>query len=530
MVGKANFMPLVRENETPTLSVRSHRKRSRKFPWLLVIGLAVVVVFAIALIFVVKSWPFTQQALVDGLRDKFGGTVEVKTFQRTYFPSPGCVAEGVILRRNTDLPTSPFLYKRKFTIRGSYADLLTMQRRVEQMRADGLHINIAAGGVKSAFDGGPNSGKPLKIGTLIADGAELEFARKADEKEPLMFRVRQLSMSPINSGRPTSFQVDLLNPEPPGEIQAQGQFGPVNMEHAYHTPISGSYKFLHANLGVFHGIAGILSSEGKFEGPLERLIVEDSTEIPDFDVTSSGHSVHMQTRFHAIVNGTNGDVSLNPVITHFLRTTVVSDGSVAGEHGKTVSLDMGVTNGRVQDLLRLFVKSNRAPMNGVVSLRAKVTVPPEKQPFIEKVHLQGDFGIGGAQFGNASTQANVDKLSARAEGEKDIEDAESVVSDVKGHVMLSHGVATFTNLSFVVPGAFVQLHGTFNLITERIDLHGSLRMDVKLSETSKGVKSFFLKAIDPLFKKKKNGTGSIVPVKITGTYSNPSYGLDIGPK
>ncbi len=41
-------------------------------------------------------------------------------------------------------------------------------------------------------------------------------------------------------------------------------------------------------------------------------------------------------------------------------------------------------------------------------------------------------------------------------------------------------------------------------------------------------KIIFLKAIDPLFKKKKNTRPiSVVPVKITGTYSNPSYGLDI---
>ncbi len=519
-------MQLVREAPTSSQSRGGRRKSRRKFPWLAV-GLSILVIFAVALFILVRYWPFTQQAVIEGLHDKFGGTVELKTFHRTFFPHPGCVAEDVTLRRDTDLPQSPFLYIRKFTIQGSYADLVTVQRRVEQMRAEGVHINIPAGGVKSAFDGGPNSGKPLKVGTLVADGAQIEFARKADGKEPLLFRVRQLSMSPINSGRPTSFRVNLLNPEPPGEIQAQGQFGPVNMEHSYHTPISGSYKFLHANLGVFHGIAGILSSEGKFEGRLERLVVEDSTDIPDFEVTRSHHPVHLTTKFHAIVNGTNGDVSLNPVITHFLRTTVVSDGSVAGQHGKIVSLDMGVTNGRIQDLLRLFVKSNRAPMNGVISLRAKVTVPPEKQPFIEKVHLQGDFGIGGAQFTNPTTQSNVNKLSARSEGEKDVEDPESVVSDVKGHVILNHAVATFTNLSFVVPGAFVTLHGTYDLISERIDLHGKLSMDVKFSQTTTGVKSFFLKAIDPLFKKKKNKTGSVVPVKITGTYSNPSYGLDI---
>ncbi len=525
-------MQLQREEETSYQVPRGPSTRTRGIRWLAVAGLSALILFAVAFVFLLLNWPFTQDALTKALQDKFSGTVEIGNFHRTYFPNPGCIAEGITLRRGTDPAAPPFLHLRKFTIQGSYAALFTLQRRVDQIRIEGLHLSIPHGGLNSSFSGGSNSSKPLKIGVLTADGAELEFARNEDGK-PLIFQVRQLSMSPINGGGPTSFRVTLLNPEPPGEIQASGQFGPVKAEDPHQTPVSGSYKFLHANLGVFHGIAGTLSSEGKFEGPLERIVVDDATDIPDFETTKSGHPVHLQTKFQAIVNGTNGDVSLNPAITHFRRTTVVSEGSVAsraGQHGKTVSLEMTVRDGRIQDLLRLFVKSNLPPMNGAVSLRAKVTVPPQKQPFLEKVNLQGDFGIGGAQFTKPSTQLNVNKLSARAEGEKDVDDPDSVVSDVKGHVNLIHGTATFSNLSFQVPGAFVQMHGTYNLLSKRIDLHGTLSMDAKLSETTKGVKSFLLKAIDPLFKRKKNPAGSVVPIQVTGTYSNPSFGLDIVPK
>ncbi len=523
-------MQMVREKEPPVTQQSRRPRPGRNARWLGIAGIVVLVIFAVMLVFLIRNWPFTQDALIAGLRDKFGGSVEIKTFHRTFFPGPGLIAEGLTLRRDSEPAQKPFLFIRKFTIAGSYAALFTLQRRVSEIRAEGAHIHIPSGGVNPSFDGGPNTGKPLKVGSFVVDGSELEFSRKDDGKEPLLFRIRQLTMSPVNTGQPTSFQLNMLNAEPPGEIQAQGQFGPVDSHHAHRTPVSGTYKFLHANLGVFHGVGGILSSEGKFEGPLERLVVEDATDIPDFEVTKSHHAVHLRTKYHAIVNGTNGDVVLNPVVTHFLRTTVVADGSVAGKHGKTVALEMSVKEGRIQDLLHLFVKSNRSPLNGVVSLRAKVTVPPEKAPFEEKVRILGDFGIAGAQFTNANTQAGVNKLSARAEGEKDVEEPESVVSDLKGHVVMNHGVATFTNLSFSVPGAFVQMHGTFNLINERVDLHGTLRMDAKLSETTTGIKSFLLKAIDPLFKRKKSGAGAVVPVKITGTYSNPSYGLDILPK
>jgi hypothetical protein len=49
-------------------------------------------------------------------------------------------------------------------------------------------------------------------------------------------------------------------------------------------------------------------------------------------------------------------------------------------------------------------------------------------------------------------------------------------------------------------------------------------MDAKLSQTTTGVKSFFLKAVDPFFKGKNGGTD--IPIKITGTKDHPAFGLD----
>jgi hypothetical protein len=52
-------------------------------------------------------------------------------------------------------------------------------------------------------------------------------------------------------------------------------------------------------------------------------------------------------------------------------------------------------------------------------------------------------------------------------------------------------------------------------------------VDDKLSKGSKGVKSVLLKSVEPFFKKKN--AGEIVPIKIGGTFSHPSYGLDVTP-
>lgn len=100
-----------------------------------------------------------------------------------------------------------------------------------------------------------------------------------------------------------------------------------------------------------------------------------------------------------------------------------------------------------------------------------------------------------------------------------------MLSNLKGHVVLKDGAAQFSNLSFTVPGASAQMEGTYNLITERIDLHGTLRTDSQPSKTTSGVKALLLKVLDPFFKKKR--AGYVMPVKITGTYEHPFFGLDL---
>ena len=57
---------------------------------------------------------------------------------------------------------------------------------------------------------------------------------------------------------------------------------------------------------------------------------------------------------------------------------------------------------------------------------------------------------------------------------------------------------------------------------------GTLRMDATISEAAGagGAKGFFLKAIDPLFRKK--GAGALVPIRVRGTREKPGFGLDVG--
>ena len=41
-----------------------------------------------------------------------------------------------------------------------------------------------------------------------------------------------------------------------------------------------------------------------------------------------------------------------------------------------------------------------------------------------------------------------------------------------------------------------------------------------------GFKSVLLKAVDPMFKQ-KDGSGSVIPIKIAGSRNAPEFGLDV---
>ena len=497
-----------------------------------IVGLLAVVLICGAVVLMVSRWPFTHDSIVTALEKKFSSIVEVKTFHVTYF-TPGFVAEGVTFRRNTDPGAPPIASIEKLTIQGAYWEFFSTPSRVRLVRIEGLHIFVSPGSerVGNAAQPADNSKQPaLIIDQIVADGAVVEFASSEPGTEPLKFEIHELTLNSVADDRPLSFHVALLNPKPPGEIRADGHFGPLQLQNFGQTPLSATYTFQGVNLGVFPGIGGTLASTGKFNGVLERIEIDGSTDTPDFQVTRSHHTVPLKTQFQGIVNGLNGDVSLQSMRVQLERTSVVSRLEVAkkpASDGKTISLDATEAQGRIQDWLHLLSKADPPAFTGAMNFRVQGVVPPGKESFIERVNLLGDFGIDAASFNRSTTQEKVDNLSQLAQGEKKNDDPASVVEDLKGHVVLNHAIATFSSLSFSVPGALARMHGTFGLLTQKVDLHGTLQLDNKLSKGSKGVKSVLLKSVEPFFKKKN--AGEIIPIRIGGTFGHPSYGLDVTP-
>jgi hypothetical protein len=167
-------------------------------------------------------------------------------------------------------------------------------------------------------------------------------------------------------------------------------------------------------------------------------------------------------------------------------------------------------------------------MEGAANLHAHAVWPSGHEPFLKRLVLQGDFEIEPAQFSKPERQESINTLSKKASGKKKDPDNPNVTADLKGSVLLSNEIAKFQDTSFKVPGAEAILSGTYNLENTKIDFHGDLKTEASLSEDSSGVKAVLLKPLDPLFKKKH--AGAEVPVEMTGTYSNPHFGVSLQPK
>jgi hypothetical protein len=515
-------MSLPATTSTPPVRVqqdapRPLHSRPRRFKAIALV-VAVAVLICVAVVLYVKIWPFSQKSVLQDLAEASDSQVTIQNYQPTHFP-PGCVLEGVEFRHGSD--HFKLITIEKLVIEGSYLGIL--QSHVPRITAVGAHVYVPRGNV--SFE---TQHSKTVVDEIVANGSIVEFESREARHKPLRFDVHESTFKDVRWAEPLRYHLKFRNPDPRGEISVDGKFGPWTKGRPEATPLSGDYSFDRADLGVYEGISGILSSQGKFEGALQHLNVAGITEVPDFKVKTSTHKFKLTTKFDAYVDGLNGDTFLNRVEARFGRTTVLASGSVAGikgRKGKFTNIQFSSRQGRIEDILGLFTKE-RAPMSGETSLRAKAAFPPDDGPFLHKLILEGTFGIDEGNFTKPDTQKGVDTLSAGARGQNR-EDPETVMTDLKGQVKLSNAIAQFSDISFGIPGAKAQMHGTYSIVEpHRVNLHGIMRVDANISKTTSGMKSLLLKILDPIFKKKKHG--EIVPVHILGTYDKPDFGLDLG--
>jgi hypothetical protein len=505
--------------------------RDRLWRYVLWCALVLIVIGAVAAyVFTTHLTPIVRQQALDMLRSRFDSEAEIRDLQVSLLQGISVKGGGLTLHYHgrTDIP--PLIEIREFSGNMGFTSLLHKPWHIRNIQLVGMTIHIPPKVTRAQTPASNWNLRardiPVLVDELIAHDSELELIPSDPKKASHEFLIHRLTMHGVGLRQAASFTANLSNATPPGEIVTQGHFGPWQIEDPGETPLAANYAFEDANLGVFHGIGGVLFSKGKFGGTLENIDVQGQTSTPDFTISIAGHPLLLKTEFQATVDGINGNTLLHPVIAQFLHTTLVCNGGVVKAEngpGRKIVLDVTTDHAQLEDLLRLAVKSAEPMMTGTVRLKTKFVLPPGPGEIVDRLRLDGRFGVGGAEFANAGIREKLENLSRRGQGKPDDQDAGSAVSELKGSFDLKDGQITFRDLTFGVTGATVELAGTYGLHDEKLDFHGTLRLQAKLSEVTTGIKSFLLKPFDSFFR--KNGV-TVLPIKVTGTRDQPSFGLD----
>ena len=522
---------------------------------LVLFGLLGFILMLVAASILAKRFePYIREQAILYLRQRFDSEVELGSLRvRMPQTSPlrlllsrgrGAVArvegEGVLLRHKgrTDVP--PMFTMNKFSFEVDLGTLFDTPKIVRLVTLDGMEINIPPKGKRPRL--GSNSGdvetdaqdSSLKTGVLIEKvlvrNSNLTILPKEENKVPLRWGLHSVQLESVGVGVAMKYDAKLTNAKPPGEIDSQGNFGPWVAGEPGDTPLDGAYIFENADLGVFDEIAGILHSDGRFEGQLDSIAVQGQATVPDFRLKISGNRVPLSTRPDVLVDGTNGNTVLRPVFGTLGRTSFTTSGGIIkheGDAARGISLTVSMPKGNLQDLLRLAMKGPSF-MEGVISLNTKIDIPPLTGKVKEKLLLDGNFQLSQGKFLRSSIQDKIDMLSRRGQGEPKNEQIDEVVHQMKGVFQVNNEVMTFKSLSFAVPGAAVDLAGHYNLRADVLDFHGALKLQAKVSQTMTGWKRWALKPVDPFLS--KNGAGTFLRIKIDGTADDPNFGLDRGKK
>jgi hypothetical protein len=520
------------------------RKASRALPWkwigivalVLLIGVAVAARMVIA-----RAEPILRTRVIETLSNRFNSKVELANLHVSVVDGIKVSGDGLKIFGTTDPnPYEPgvqaLIGVQEFRFQTSLLSLFRSPMRVETVYVKGLELNIPPKGDRREMT---NMGSKTRKMTIFVDRFVCEDTRlvintSKPGKVPLEFDISDLRMKDVGPGQPFQFNATLVNPKPVGDIQSTGLFGPWQQDSPRDTPVQGDYSFTNADLGTIKGIGGMLSSTGQYLGTLSNIAVHGTTDTPDFRIASSGHAVPLHTEFHAIVDGTNGDTYLQPVNATFLHTSFTANGSVirvSTPKGHDIELDVVLDHAQIEDLLQLGVRTDPPIMSGPVEMKTRLSLAPGDVNVADRLKLAGTFHVLRAHFANEKVQGKLDSLSLRSQGkpkEAQEHDKEDVAVDLRGVFTLKDGVLSFSLLHFLIPGTHVDMTGDYSLDGQTFDFRGTARLDAKVSQMTTGWKSILLKPVDPFFS--KNGAGTEVPIRITGTESEPHFGLDFGHK
>jgi hypothetical protein len=484
----------------------------------------IVALGAAGLYFANIYWPYRYRNVEPLLENVFASKITMDHYRRTYFPHPGFVATGLTLRRKNAHNLPPVGTAEELHVQGEWNDLLILHRSVPLVYVKGLRIVIPPVGSQANHQDFPPgssmdfAGPDTPVERLHLHNAELDIQRINGGE--FRFPIRDLIILNLKRGNTITYSLDMDNAIPAGHIQSHGSFGPLNPKNLGETALSGEFTFSDVALRDIRGISGMLSSYGSFQGSIASIAAGATATAPDFAV-GRGRLTPIAVSVHGTINGLNADVVLDNIEMKMGATTVEVKGRVVSlkkNAPKTADFDIGVRDGRVEDLLGPFLH-NKVPVTGEIWLHSHAHLVPSEPGagFLHQLTLEGIFDIPAQQITNRTEEKSLSKFSERAQGKTaDVKQdgTADVLSSLNGAVTIRDGIASTRRLTFGIPGAKTNLDGTFDLKNAAVHLAGNLEMQSDILHVTTGWKSFLLKPLIPFFKGKR--AGAVIPIAITG--------------
>lgn len=522
---------------------RQHRTRDR---WLAAIAI-VLAVFLLGFVIIAEYvahhvGPLLRSSVVSTLSNHFNSPVELDSLDVSV--AAGLKVEGRGLRifylagptqpglnQKQGLPAPPMLSVNHFIFHTALRKLLHFKADVARVDIDGMDIRIPPHSGPHTPHTTASSRINITVAKIYCKNVNLVIENSHPERAPLSFSIQNLKLTDVGTGGPMHYDAYLINPKPVGAIHATGHFGPWHTDDPRSTAVDGDYTFTDADLGSIKGIGGTLAATGKFEGRLDHITVDGSTITPNFSLDISDHPMRLETTFHAYVDATNGDTTLAPVSATLGHSHFTAAGTVINIHGKghDINLTVNLPNGRIEDLLQLGMKTQPPLMHGIVTLNARLRIPPGDVRVAQKIQLAGTIHIQTVEFTNAQLQDRIDSLSMRAQGHP--ADSKSAGSDLKPEVAsqmtvnfsLANALLLVPSLHYEVPGGNAQLHGAYTVNGAAFQFLGHISTDASPSKMVTGWKSALLTPFDPFFR--KHGKGMELPVSVGGVKNDVRFGL-----
>lgn len=505
--------------------------------WIAITGLLVVVAVASAVEIVLhRADAILRGRIIETLSTRFDSRVEMDGLQVSASKGLEVSGNGLRIYPPDDVVEAgakdPLISLEHFSFHANLMGLFVKPMHVGTVKVRGMTISIPPREMRQqAQNSHRHIGKiKIVIDQIDCDESKLIIGTAKPDKDPKEFDLQHIVMHNVGPNDPSRYDATLVNAIPKGDIHARGTFGPWVNEDPGQSTVTGQYTFNNADLGTIKGIGGILNSTGEFTGQLDRIVVDGTTETPDFSLDTANHPVPLHTKFHAIVDGTSGDTYLQPVEARLAQSDFSCVGAIINVKGKghIIDLDVNVPDGRIEDFLELAIKTRPVIMSGHLNMKTKLHIRPGDESVTQKLGLYGNFRLRSIHFTNPEWQDKVDMLSLRARGEakQAKPGADDVSSQMVGRFGMGAGRLKFSKLAYSLPGADVNLSGVYSLDGNQLDFDGKVRTKAALSQmVSTWWKSWLLKPVDPFFR--KNGAGAEIPIKISGTKGAPKFGLDL---